>query len=200
MRTGRTLAGAALALWAAFALPAGAQDEAGLAGRFLVAEPSIADPRFAETVIYIVSHDDQGAFGLIVNRPLGRAEPEAVYDRLGLDAPDAGDPIEFHFGGPVEGDVGFVLHSREFMTDQTLAVDDGLAVSGIRRVLEAIATGEGPDRAIFALGYSGWGPGQLEREMARTDWVTIEGDPALVFDMPMTERWRTAQARRGLDL
>lgn len=191
---------ATVALAIALSPGTAAQTGESLAGRFLVAEPAIVDPRFAETVIYIVAHDEQGAFGLIVNRPLGRVESNDVYDRLGLDAPAATAPIEFHFGGPVEREIAFVLHSREFASDETMSVDDGLAVSGIRPVLEAIAAGRGPARAIFALGYSGWGPGQLEREMARDDWVTIDGDPALVFDLPVSERWRTAQARRGLDL
>jgi putative transcriptional regulator len=171
-----------------------------LAGRFLVAEPGMPDPRFAETVVYLMSHDADGAFGLIVNRPLGRVLPEDIYDRLGIVAPDAAAPIVFHFGGPVQGEVGFVLHSPEFVVDETIAVNDGLAVSGIRVVLEAVSDGAGPARAIFALVYAGWGPGQLEREMARRDWITVDGDPAIVFDLPFAERWAAAIRRRGLDL
>lgn len=193
---------AALVLVLVIAAPSAtvADDTESLAGKLLVAGEGMGDPRFAESLVYIVRHNDEGAFGLVVNRPLLRVPSSEIYDRLGVSEPDTTAPLDFHFGGPVQSEIGFVLHSGDFSADGTMSVDGGLSVSGLRAVLVAIARGEGPKRVMFALGYSGWGPGQLEGEIARDDWVAIEGDETLVFDIPFAERWPQAIRRRGLDL
>lgn len=197
----RTLIAAVLMALVWVPVSVSAADEAdSLAGRLLVADEGMRDPRFRESLIYIVRHNEDGAFGIVVNRPLLRIPSAEVFDQLGLDPPAQAAAIDFHYGGPVQSEVGFVLHTNDFLAEGSMSVEGGLSVSGLRAVLVATANDEGPMRAIFALGYSGWGPGQLEGEIARDDWVTVEGDAALVFDVPHDERWREAIARRGLDL
>ena len=171
------------------------------AGKLLVADPSIADPRFARAVIYLVRHDDDGAFGLIVNKPLAKFPLAKLLAQLELEAADSAAELELYAGGPVQRELGFVLHSSDFATAKaTKRVDDGFAVSGVRQVLRALADDKGPKKALFTIGYAGWGPDQLDAELARGDWNVIDADETLVFDLPVSEKWPAAHDRRALNL
>ncbi len=174
--------------------------EGSLAGRLLVALPEMTDPRFQETVIYLVDHNESGAFGLVVNRPLGEIPLADLMARLGVEPKGAEGTLGIFYGGPVEPGRGFVLHSADYESASTRYLGGGFALSLGLSVLRDIAAGEGPARSLVIFGYAGWGPGQLESEIARGGWVTVEGDPALVFDADNETKWRRALARYGVDL
>ncbi len=179
-----------------------------LTGRLLVATGNMADPRFRNTVIYMVEHNAGGAMGLIVNLPFGRVPLARLFEKLGLEPPEpggeaareAGGDIEVFYGGPVEPGRSFLLHSTEVVVAGSIVVGDGVAMTAETEMLHKIARGEGPARSLFALGYSGWGPRQLESELARDDWFTIPFDPALVFAAEPARSWERAAARRSLEL
>jgi putative transcriptional regulator len=121
--------------------------------------------------------------------------------QLDLEGAETGAELDLYFGGPVQGQLGFVLHSPDFtVTDNTMAVEDGFAVTGVRQVLRAIADQKGPEKAIFAVGYAGWAPEQLDAELERGDWVIVDADEKLVFDMPVSDKWPAALDRRSLKL
>ncbi|MFQ5970841.1 MAG: YqgE/AlgH family protein [Alphaproteobacteria bacterium] len=198
---GRKLALVALCLLAAGASsgPQAAEEES-LAGRLLVAKPSMPDPRFAHTVIYMVAHDKQGAMGLIVNRPVGHIPFDALLEGLDQPAEELEGDVTVHFGGPVAPSSGFVLHSPEFVLEGSRVVDDKLAFTTNTNILTAMAEGRGPEKALLAFGYSGWGPGQLETEMNRDDWFTIPFDISLVFTDEPAQIWKRAMAREEIEL
>lgn len=182
----------------AYAEPAGAEN---FAGKLLVADPSIKDPHFARTVIYLARHDDEGAFGLVINRPLEKFPLAKLLAHLQVKNIDTAAELELYAGGPVQPDYGFVLHSNDFTAkNATVAVDDAFAVSDVRQVLRALAENRGPAKSLFAIGYAGWGAGQLERELERGDWSVVDADKTLVFDLPVGEKWLAAYNRRALDL
>ena len=194
--------------------PATAQES--LAGQLLVAAPSLADPNFSRTVVYMLQHDAGGALGLVVNRPMGKVPLERLLALIdgeeappgddrppdeSQDAPDApGDSVVVFYGGPVEPYRAFTLHSRDVMTDYSVAVDEETAYSVQADVLGALAAGVGPRHVIFALGYSGWGAGQLESELERGDWYIVLPDQALVFSDHPARIWEEAVARFGTEL
>ena len=166
--------------------------EASLTGQLLVATERMHDPRFAETVVYIVEHDRNGAFGLIVNRPYAEGPISALLDEFGLEHDDVFGDITVHYGGPVKKGMGFILHSPEYTIEGTLVVDELVALTRKPEVLRDIGTGKGPRRSLLAFGYSGWGPGQLEGEMQRGDWLVIDADPEIVFGRNHAAKWRRA--------
>jgi len=202
--TMRFLAAAMLLLAAAGGGAATAADDSGgarLTGKLLVADTSMSDPRFAEAVIYVARHDELGAFGLIINKPLTKLPLAKLLSQLNVEDAATNAELELYFGGPVEEDLGFVLHSPEFaVKGATLTIEGGLAVSGVRQVLRAIGEHNGPEKALFVIGYAGWGADQLEQELERGDWIVIDADDKLVFDTPVAEKWRAAYERRALDL
>ena len=175
-----------------------------LAGRLVVAAESMGDPRFQNTVIYMVEHSAGGAMGLIVNRPFGAMPMARLFEHLELEtemgAPGVSREIEVYYGGPVEPERGFLLHSAEVVIEGSIVVGEGVAMTAEVEMMHKMARGEGPERSLFALGYSGWGPGQLEAEFARDDWFAIPFDPALVFAADPDRSWERAAARRSLDL
>ena len=174
--------------------------EGGLTGQLLVATAKMGDPRFARTVIYIVSHGADGAMGLVLNRELGVAPVSVLLEGFGVA--DSGVPgdIRVHYGGPVERDRGFVLHSSDMLGEGTVAVNGEVALSADVDILLSIAAGEGPRRSLFALGYAGWAPGQLEDEIAREDWFSVPGDESLIFDDDLDTKWDRALRRREVEL
>jgi len=190
------------------AVPSLGENGGSLAGRLLVASENMGDPRFRNTVIYMVEHNGGGAMGLIVNKPFGAVPLERLFDYLsldrapkkGLDTAEAAGEIEVYYGGPVEPERVFLLHSAEVMVAGSIVVGEGIAMTTKAEMLHEIARGEGPERSLFALGYSGWAPRQLESELARDDWFTIPFDPALVFAADPARSWERATARRSLDL
>ena len=171
-----------------------------LAGRLLVANENMGDPRFRNTVIYMVEHSAGGAMGLIVNRPFGSMALARLFEHLGIEAPKEAREIEVYYGGPVAPQRGFLLHSAEVIVEGSIVVGEGVAMTAEAEMLHKIARGEGPEHSLFALGYSGWGPSQLESELARDDWFIIPFHPTLVFARDPARSWERAAARRSLDL
>ena len=171
-----------------------------LAGQLLVAAPGMRDPRFARTVIAIVRHDATGAMGVTVNRRIGEAPLTDLLGRLGLDSAGVSGSIRIHWGGPVEGGRGFVLHTADYAGNGTMAVTPRFALTASTEILRSIGLGQGPRRALFVLGYAGWAPGQLEAEQERGDWVTAVPDDDVVFDDNYAGKWERALARLRIDL
>ena len=184
--------------WVAPAAPAAgdADQPAVQLGAFLIAAPEMNDPRFYHTVILIVQHDRDGAFGLIVNRPVEDEPLAKLLQELGQATDGASGKIAIYAGGPVEIDIGFVLHSAEYKQPETMAIDSEVAVTSSPAVLRDIATQHGPRKYIFAFGYAGWGPGQLENELAHRVWFSAPGDAKLLFDDDPARLWQDALDRR----
>ena len=171
-----------------------------LEGQFLVATRKIGDPGFARTVIYMISHDAEGAMGLIINRAYGRGPLAKFLEGFGIEPGDVGGDIVLRYGGPVEPGRGFILHGGDFEGSGATPVGNGLVLNTDRDILEAFARGEGPRRALFILGYSGWGPSQLEGEMARDDWVSAPVDADLVFDQDLESLWERVLPHAGIKM
>jgi putative transcriptional regulator len=171
-----------------------------LTGRLLVATDALRDPRFARTVIYLVRHDADGAFGLVVNWPIAEVPFERALRPFGLEVPPGSGDVRVHYGGPVQERRGFVLHTPDWTGEGTTVVDGRFAVTEDPKVLQAMARGAGPRRALFFLGYAGWGPGQLEAELATGAWGVAPADERLVFDEDPQQKWIEATTRRLLDL
>jgi len=177
-----------------------AAEPSSLSGRLLVATNELRDPRFVRTVVYMVRHGAGGAMGLIINRPLGEARLADVLERLGMEGKGISGEIRVHYGGPVEPTQGFVLHTRDYAIEGTHNVDERFAMTGQPEILRDIGAGTGPRRSLFALGYAGWAPGQLEGEIAAGAWVSVPADEALVFDEQYEKKWERAMARRVIIL
>jgi putative transcriptional regulator len=171
-----------------------------LAGRLPVATDSLRDPRFARTVIYLVRHDERGAFGLVVNMPVAEVPFERALQPFGLEVPPGSGNVRVYYGGPVDERRGVVLHTPDWIGESTTVVEGGFAVTEDPKVLQAIARGTGPRRALFFLGYAGWAPGQLDAEMTTRAWAVATADERLVFDEEPTQKWIEAMTRRLLDL
>jgi len=169
-----------------------------LTGQLLIAMPGMRDTRFARSVVYLCAHNAEGAMGLVVNKLLDSVSFEELLQQLGIEG-RPGQPIAIHFGGPVESGRGFVLHSADYKQDSTLEVDDRIALTATLDVLRDIAQGGGPKQHLFALGYAGWGPGQLDQELQANGWLTAEADERLVFGEDQAAKWQAAIARLGID-
>lgn len=172
-----------------------------LTGKLLVADTSLKDPRFARSVIYLVRHDAAGAMGLIINKPLVKLPLDDMLHQLEVAETDTPAEMDVYFGGPVQADYSFVLHSRDFADAKaTATVQNGFAVSDVRKVLRAMSEHKGPEKSLFAVGYAGWAPDQLDAELERGDWSVIDADEVLVFDLPVAEKWPEAHDRRSLKM
>lgn len=170
-----------------------------LTGQLLIAMPGMPDPRFEHSLIYLCAHSDEGAMGLIVNKPSADVTFENLVDQLPIENTGNLSDIHVHFGGPVELGRGFVLHSPDFRSEMTtLNVDDGFAMTATLDVLESIAKGGGPDKRLIVLGYAGWGPGQLESEIAANGWLICNAKSDLVFDTADAEKWEAALGTLGI--
>jgi len=172
-----------------------------LAGRLLVAMPGIGDPRFEHAVILICAHGPDHAMGLRLDRPAPGVDLKAVLSKLETPAPEAAAQRPVLVGGPVERERGFVLHSDDWMTeDSSLAFGEGLAITGTREALAAMVDpAAGPRRSVLLLGYAGWGEGQLEEELGENVWLTAEADADLIFDPDYDSKWARALATLGVD-
>lgn len=170
-----------------------------LTGQLLVAMPTMTDSRFARTVIYMCAHNDEGAMGLVINRLVGAITFPDLLAQLGIEPSNLSDEIRVHFGGPVESGRGFVLHSGEYRQDGTLQVDPNTALTATIDILRDIAAGSGPRRRLLALGYAGWGPGQLDAEIQANGWLHCPPDENLVFDDQIDNKWERAIAKLGFD-
>ena len=167
-----------------------------LTGQLLIASPRMGDQRFQRTVILMVRHDRKGALGITINRPLGVRTLATLLEGLGDVAPAATGTVRLFAGGPVQPEIGFVVHSADYDRQDTLRVTADVAVTAGLDVLRDIARSKGPRKALLALGYAGWAAGQLEGELARDDWLVVPADAALVFDTPPERIWDEAMARR----
>ena len=171
-----------------------------LSGSILIAMPGMGDPRFDKSVILICAHSDEGAMGLIVNKPSPELSFSALLDHLNIARAPAGRDILVHFGGPVERGRGFVLHSRDYAPCAgSMLVPGGLAMTATQDILSDLAQGGGPSQALLALGYTGWGPGQLEGEIARNDWLTASAPQGLIFAAEDGAKWGLALRSMGID-
>lgn len=174
-------------------------DDGYLTGQLLIAMPSMRDSRFARTVIYICAHNADGAMGLVVNRLVGAITFPDLLTQLGIDTDPVSEGIRVHFGGPVESGRGFVLHSGEYEQESTLQVADKVALTATIDILSDMANGTGPKRCLLALGYAGWGPGQLDSEVQDNGWLIVKADEKLVFDDDLDSKWERAIAKLGFD-
>ncbi len=171
-----------------------------LTGQLLVAAPSIGDPMFHRAVILIVRQGSGGALGIVINRPMTEHPVGWVLDAIGAPDSKAKGTVQLFLGGPVEPQVGFILHSSEYHRPETQSITDRLAITSSAQILHDIGRGKGPKRALVAFGYAGWAAGQLENEMRRGDWFTAAADPWLVFDAERGRVWDLAWARRTIGL
>jgi putative transcriptional regulator len=168
-----------------------------LTGRLLVASSRMGDPRFQRSVILMVRHDKKGALGIAINRPLGMRPLSALLEALGDTAPAGTASVRIFAGGPVQPEIGFVVHSTDYGRQDTVRVTADVAVTASLDVLSDMARDKGPQKSLVAVGYAGWGAGQLEGEMARDDWLIAPADPALVFDTPRERVWDEAMGSRS---
>lgn len=171
-----------------------------LTGQALIAMPGLQDPRFHRTVIFLCAHSSDGAMGLIVNKPAESLALKDLFERLGIEIESRIARRRVRFGGPVETGRGFVLHSSDYHAEgATLAVDGTVSMTATLDILNAMATDEGPERAMVALGYAGWAPGQLENELQRNDWLYCPPDEALLFGEKNDSKWERALGKIGVD-
>ncbi|GLQ20950.1 YqgE/AlgH family protein [Algimonas porphyrae] len=174
-------------------------DYTSYSGHYLIATPAMGDPRFRQTVIFLCAHDASGAMGLIINRGKQDLVISDLLDHVGVsgDVRVADAPVLD--GGPVDIDRGFVLHSADwFREDSSMKVSDTLSLTSTKDVLEALVTESAPEKAMLAVGYAGWGPGQLEAEIADNAWLVVGGDETLVFADDLDGKWAQALARMGI--
>lgn len=182
-------------------------EEGYLDGQLLIAMPVMSDPRFARSVIYVCAHSEDGAMSLVINQRAAHISFPDLLQRLGIvpPEPEEGLPddvrsMSIHVGGPVETGRGFVLHSSDyFANDSTLPIEEGVCLTATIDILKAIASGQGPNRAILALGYAGWSPGQLESEIQANGWLNCPADPDLIFDPDLDAKYVRALAKIGID-
>jgi putative transcriptional regulator len=178
-----------------------------LDGQLLIAMPLMTDRRFARSVVYLCAHSEDGAMGLIINQRAPHISFPDLLERLGIVPSDTGDGLSneklsmsIHVGGPVETGRGFVLHSSDyFVNDSTLPIEDGVCLTATIDILKAIAAGEGPNKAILALGYAGWSPGQLESEIQANGWLNCPADLGLIFSPDVESKYTRAFAKIGID-
>jgi putative transcriptional regulator len=175
------------------------REDGYLTGQLLVAMPQMLDDRFIKTVIYICTHTEEGAMGLVVNKVLEDIDFPNLLDQLDLSTSTGGDDIQVHFGGPVESGRGFVLHSADYQQDATMVIDEQIALTATTDILRDIADGEGPKSSLLALGYAGWGPGQLDSEIQANGWLSVDSDQNLVFGKDPDKTWQVALAKIGID-
>lgn len=179
----------------------GASAALNLANHFLIAMPAMEDPIFGGTVVYVCEHNENGVLGVVINKPTDMTM-QVLFDRIDLkleDSPGAHIDEPIMFGGPVQDDRGFVLHTPGARYSSSLTVTDEVAFTTSIDVLEAVAAGTGPQRMLVSIGYAGWSPGQLEEEISRNGWLTVGADAHILFDLPIEERYTAAMKLLGID-
>lgn len=171
-----------------------------LCGKLLIAMPGMSDPRFEKSVVYMCAHSDEGAMGLIINKPTPEVTFANLLKQLSIEALPNMAETPIYFGGPVEVGRGFVLHTADYdLDDITLQVDEQFGMTATRDILTDIANGKGPQQALLGLGYSGWGAGQLEHEIQQNGWLTCDATLDVVFDAPSGKKWVAALKLLGVD-
>jgi len=175
-------------------------DNGPLVGQVLIAAPTIGDPRFYHAVILLVRQDKTGALGIVINRPIEKRSIKSLLEATGDKGSGVEGSLTVFAGGPVQPELGFVVHTTDYHDRDTVAVGPDLAMTADKEVLRDIGRHKGPKKSLFAFGYAGWGPGQLESELAHHDWFTATADPKLIFDDDRGDLWRDAMARRTREL
>ena len=170
-----------------------------LTQHFLIAMPAMVDPHFARSLTFVCEHNDQGALGVVVNRPT-EMNLHALLEQVSI-APENEDfkSVPVHFGGPVQVDRGFVLHMPVGDWQSTLAVGSEIGLTTSRDILQAVARGQGPRQMLVTLGYAGWAPGQLEYELSQNAWLTVQATPQVIFELPAEDRLAAAMSLLGID-
>jgi putative transcriptional regulator len=172
-------------------------ENVNLTNHFLIAMPNMVDPNFSGSLTYICDHSDQGALGVVVNRPTD-LQLSVLFDQIGLSLPDSMEQIVY-FGGPVQTERGFVLHMPKGQYNSTLAVNGKVNLTTSKDILEAVSQGSGPSKFMVSLGYAGWSPGQLESELAQNAWLSVVARPEVIFDLPPEDRLPAAMKLLGVD-
>jgi putative transcriptional regulator len=173
--------------------------ESSLTGQILIAMPAMSDPRFSQSVIFICAHTQEGAMGLILNRPLRKPKFADLLKQLGVEPSPPSREIRLCAGGPVDDNRGFVLHTTDWKTDGSLDVDGTHMLTASLNILKAVAEGGGPAQCLMALGYAGWGPGQLDDEILQNAWLNAQADDVLLFDDGHESKWQRALAKLKID-
>jgi putative transcriptional regulator len=173
--------------------------ESWLTGQILIAMPAMTDPRFSQSVIFLCAHTPDGAMGIVLNQPLNKPGFGELLGQLGVEPVPPAREIRLARGGPVEDNRGFVLHSPDWMTDGSLKVDGSYVLTANMDILKAIAEGGGPKDGFLALGYAGWGPGQLDAEILQNAWLNAPADAQIVFDDAHKTKWQRALAKLRID-
>jgi len=194
------LAGLLFCLLTSQSVRAADAGDRGFAGQLLVASEEMKDPRFIETVIYLVRHNAEGTLGLVINRPVAKGPIDDLLKGFGAPAKGSKREVIIHYGGPVGTRQGFVLHSDDVKLEDTLVVKDGIAMTSDVKMIEAIAAGHGPKQALMMLGYAGWAPGQLAAEIKSQAWFLIPADKAIIFGRDANKKWIQATERRQVPL
>lgn len=171
-----------------------------LTGQFLIAMPDLMDPEFQHTVTYLCAHSNEGAMGIVINRPMKVGLGEILSQMELLPVNPEIEQIQIFQGGPVQQDRGIIIHEPASQWDATINVTDGLGVATSRDILESISQGTGPARTLIALGYASWGAGQLERELAENCWLNSPADESIIFEVPPQQRWKKATELLGIEL
>jgi putative transcriptional regulator len=187
-------------VYAALQNPAEAPGRASLAGQILIASPGLLDPRFNHTVVLMVRHSAAGALGVVLNHPLGERPLASLLDAIGDKDSGAAGTLRIFSGGPVQPEVGFVIHSTDYHRPETIEIDGHVAMTSSREILRDIASQHGPLKTLVAFGYAGWAAGQLEGELAQRAWFTSATDSNLIFDLDRDKVWDDAMAHRTQDL
>ncbi len=180
--------------------PAQPPGQASLAGQILIASPGLLDPRFDHTVVLMVRHSAGGALGIVLNHPLGERPWSSLLDAIGEKDSGITGSLRIFSGGPVQPEIGFVVHSTDYHRPETIEISARVAMTSSREILRDIASQHGPEKLLVAFGYAGWGPGQLESELGQRAWFTAAADSKLIFDEPRDKLWDDAMAHRTQDL
>ena len=171
-----------------------------LTGKFLMASPQMADPRFEHALIYICGHDENGAMGIVVNKPMPNLTFKTLLEQLHLASVSSPINLPIFLGGPVEPTRGFVLHSDDYTHPATMTFGKHISLTSTLDILEAIANGRGPKNCLLALGYAGWSSDKLEQELHDNGWLQFEGEEDLLFEVPVQQKWTEAMKRLGLEI
>ena len=170
-----------------------------LTGQLLISMPSLEDERFFKTVIYMCAHSKEGAMGIIINKKIDYDFYPDLLEQLGIDKPLENKKLFIRYGGPVESGRGFVLHSDEITRQETLSINKGIALTSTAEFFEDLSKDRGPKNSILALGYAGWEPGQLEKEIHANSWMTLSTDASFIFDEEVSNKWSQAYNLLGID-
>lgn len=169
-----------------------------LAGHILIAMPQLRDPRFNHSLVLVCAHDEMGAMGIIVNKLLDDLKLDDLLRKLAITHYPAASHLPIYYGGPVEMGRGFILHSADFLRESSVLINSSIAITATLDMLSVIAEGRGPSKKLCALGYAGWGAGQLEQELQSNSWLQVPASDQLIFDIPIGERWLAALGQLGI--